>query len=217
MLTTWGSILHPREKVKVWELQEPQLIRRPPKSRLKESSPYQLILINNPALEPLPWNTSPNPSRLGQTIFEGTSPLCSPLPGKEMKLSFSTSLKTLSLRFGLALVYRGQVFSISFSHIYFFSHNLSALGNPNPSSFVYLLLQNLLYMCTFNCVWLFCNPWTVTHQAPLSMELSKQEYWSGLPFPSPGDCLEPGIKATSCIGRWILYQLWHPPQFIGPC
>ena len=30
-----------------------------------------------------------------------------------------------------------------------------------------------------------CNPWTVVHQAPLSMEFSKQEYWSGLPLPSP--------------------------------
>ena len=34
-------------------------------------------------------------------------------------------------------------------------------------------------------VWLFATPWTVTHQAPLSMEFSRQEYWGGLPFPSP--------------------------------
>ena len=36
--------------------------------------------------------------------------------------------------------------------------------------------------------------WTVVHQAPLSMEFFRQEYWSGLPFPSPGDLLDPGIK-----------------------
>ena len=36
-------------------------------------------------------------------------------------------------------------------------------------------------------VWLFVTPWTVAHQAPLSMEFSRQEYWSGLPFPSPGE------------------------------
>ena len=36
--------------------------------------------------------------------------------------------------------------------------------------------------------------WTVTLQAPLSMEFSRQEYWSVLPFPSPGDLLNPGIK-----------------------
>ena len=36
------------------------------------------------------------------------------------------------------------------------------------------------------CPTLFAIPWTVAHQAPLSMEFSRQEYWSGLPFPSPG-------------------------------
>ena len=39
--------------------------------------------------------------------------------------------------------------------------------------------------------------WTVAHQAPLSMGFSRQEYWSGLPFPSPGDLLDPGIKPRS--------------------
>ena len=42
-----------------------------------------------------------------------------------------------------------------------------------------------------------CDPWTVAHQAPLSMEFSRQEYWSGLPFPSPGDLPEPGIEPES--------------------
>ena len=37
-----------------------------------------------------------------------------------------------------------------------------------------------------SCVWLFAIPWTVAYQVPLSMEFSRQEYWSGLPFPSPG-------------------------------
>ena len=39
---------------------------------------------------------------------------------------------------------------------------------------------------------------TVTHQAPLSMGFSRQEYWSGLPFPHPGDLSDPGIESTSC-------------------
>ena len=43
-------------------------------------------------------------------------------------------------------------------------------------------------------VQLFMTPWTVAHQAPLSMGFSRQEYWSGLPFPSPGDLPDPGIK-----------------------
>ena len=41
------------------------------------------------------------------------------------------------------------------------------------------------------------TPWTVAHQAPPSMEFSRQEYWSGLPFPSPGDLPDPGIEPGS--------------------
>ena len=48
-------------------------------------------------------------------------------------------------------------------------------------------------------VWLFATPWTVAHQASLSMGFSRQEYWSGLPFPSPGDLPDPGIKPKSPI------------------
>ena len=44
---------------------------------------------------------------------------------------------------------------------------------------------------------LFATPWTVAHQAPPSMELSRQEYWSGLPFPSTGDLPYPGIEPRS--------------------
>ena len=41
------------------------------------------------------------------------------------------------------------------------------------------------------------TPWTIAYQAPQSMEFSRQEYWSGLPFPSPGDLLNPGIEPGS--------------------
>ena len=44
---------------------------------------------------------------------------------------------------------------------------------------------------------LFATPWTVAYQAPQSMEFSRQEYWSGLPFRSPGDLPKPGIKPGS--------------------
>ena len=43
-------------------------------------------------------------------------------------------------------------------------------------------------------IWLFATPWTLVGQAPLSMGFSRQEYWSGLPFPSPGDLPDPGIE-----------------------
>ena len=41
------------------------------------------------------------------------------------------------------------------------------------------------------------TPWTVAHHAPLSMGFSRQEHWSGLPFPSPGDLPDPGIEPMS--------------------
>ena len=55
-----------------------------------------------------------------------------------------------------------------------------------------------------------CNPWTVAHQAPLDMGFSRQESWSGLPFPSPGDHPNPGIKPRSPASQAsILYHLSH--------
>ena len=47
---------------------------------------------------------------------------------------------------------------------------------------------------------ILCDPWTVAHQAPLSMEFSRRGYcWSGLPFPPPGDLPNPGIKPASPV------------------
>ena len=44
---------------------------------------------------------------------------------------------------------------------------------------------------------ILCNPVVLAHQVPLSMGFSSQEYWSGLPFPPPGDLHDPGIKPSS--------------------
>ena len=49
-------------------------------------------------------------------------------------------------------------------------------------------------MKSLSRVQLFVTPWTVAHQAPTSMGFSRQEYWSGSPFPTPGDLPNPGIK-----------------------
>ena len=51
----------------------------------------------------------------------------------------------------------------------------------------------------FSHVQLFMTPWTVAHQAPLSVGFSRQEYWSGLPFPTPGDLPDPGIESASLV------------------
>ena len=49
----------------------------------------------------------------------------------------------------------------------------------------------------FSCVPLFVTPWTVAHQASLSMGFFRHEYWSELSFPPPGACPDPGIKPTA--------------------
>ena len=52
-------------------------------------------------------------------------------------------------------------------------------------------------MKSLSRVRLFATPWTVAYQAPPSMGFSRQEYWSGLPFASPGDLPHPGIETWS--------------------
>ena len=62
----------------------------------------------------------------------------------------------------------------------------------------------------------FATPWTVAHQDPLSMEFSRQEYWSGLPCPSPGDLPTQGLNTGLLHCRQILYHLSYPesPTFL---
>ena len=81
--------------------------------------------------------------------------------------------------------------------------------NPFLCGFIsqsHLILCVCVCMCALSHVWLYAIPWTVACQASLSMKFSRQEYWRGLPFPSPGNL--PWLwdwTCISCIGRWILY------------
>ena len=65
-------------------------------------------------------------------------------------------------------------------------------------------------MCVLSCVWLFATPWTVTSQAPLSMEFSRQEYWSGLPFLPPRDLPIPGIEPMSLTSSALTVRFFTP-------
>ena len=60
-----------------------------------------------------------------------------------------------------------------------------------------ILFPHLVKVKLLSRVQLFATPWTVAHQAPPSMEFSRQEYWSGLPFPSPEDLPDSGIAHRS--------------------
>ena len=59
--------------------------------------------------------------------------------------------------------------------------------------------------------------WTIVHKAPLSLGIPRQEYWSGLPFPSPGDFSDPGIEPASPAWRVNSLPLSHlgGPQEVG--
>ena len=67
-------------------------------------------------------------------------------------------------------------------------------------------------------VWLFATPWTVAHQAPLSMGVFRQEYWNGLPCPPPEDLPDPMIESASLTspakaGRFLtLLATWESQQ-----
>ena len=68
-----------------------------------------------------------------------------------------------------------------------------------------------------SCVQLFETPWTVAQQPPLSMGLFQQEFWTGLPFPSPKDLPHPGIESTSpeapaLAGRFLITEPPGKPQ-----
>ena len=60
-----------------------------------------------------------------------------------------------------------------------------------------------------SCVQLFATPWTVACQAPLSMRFFRQEYWNGLPFPTPGDLPNPGIESTSLMSPALACRFFY--------
>ena len=78
----------------------------------------------------------------------------------------------------------------------------------------------LSFLCVraqlFSPVQLFVIPRTAAHQAPLSMEFSRQEYWSGLPFPTPGDFpdLEIELKSPALSGRFFTTEPPRKPLII---
>ena len=68
---------------------------------------------------------------------------------------------------------------------------------------------------TLSRVRLFATPQTVGHQAPLFMGLSRQEYWSGLAFPSPGDLPNPGIEPGSLAWQANVLPLNHQGSYVA--
>ena len=82
---------------------------------------------------------------------------------------------------------------------------------------------SVYFGCVLSCIRIFAAPWTVAHQVPLSMEFSKQESWSGLPFPTPRDLLNSGIKPATLTspalagGFFTTGTTWEAPCFGYQC
>ena len=101
----------------------------------------------------------------------------------------------------------------------------SGLPFPSLGTYSYVGLNSLSFSVCVHAVThvqLFMTPWTVAHQAPLSMEFSRQEYWSGSPFSTPGDPPDPGIKPTSIVSPALAARFFttEPPgkplSFLSP-
>ena len=78
--------------------------------------------------------------------------------------------------------------------IVFLHKTILFVRSPLPALFCFVKVKVLVAQLLFL---LFVTPWTVAHQAPLSVGFSRQEYWGGLPFPSSGGFPNPGIECGS--------------------
>ena len=140
-----------------------------------------------------------------------SSSICIPV----ILLNFLFSRNSLLIFFLLFAYYLGLVYwiqchlkSLKITEIFKKCFNLFlTLSLFAPDSFLLFWLVACL-LSRFTHAWLFVTLQIVAHQAPLPMRFSRQEYWSGLPFPLPGDLPRDRthVSYVSCIGRWVLYQ-----------
>ena len=93
---------------------------------------------------------------------------------------------------------------------------------------IWFMTMGQFLECVLSHVWLFTTLWTITHQAPLSVGFPRQEYWSGLPFPTPGDLPDPEIETVSLASPALAgefftsvpsekpFHIQIPPMTYGP-
>ena len=112
-------------------------------------------------------------------------------------------VKNLSSHYFFFLIlFKSPIFERCFSDLLIYFGPATRPAEPDFPVFTSVLSR----------VQLFATPQTVAHQAPLSMEFPRQEYWSGLPPPSPMDLSDPGMELTTpVLARRILYHsaIWQ--------
>ena len=87
-------------------------------------------------------------------------------------------------------------------------HHPTSLGCYLPLGWAFVSHSNFSLSLVVQLFWFFVTPWTVAHQAPLSMGFSRQEYWSGVPFPSPEGLPDPVIKLASPELSGRFFTIW---------
>ena len=130
-------------------------------------------------------------------------PILKKNPYFNVHLSTSNDLFLYSRYFILSLGFcsnfTGNTWCLPFSllpGLPFLSFNWQHWALPYWGQFLFLFCMPAQ---SLSCVRLFVSLWTVAHQAPLSMGVSRQESWSGLPCPPPGDLPSPGIESVLCL------------------
>ena len=144
--------------------------------------PYGL----KPARLLCPWESPGKNIRVGghallQGIFPTQSPKSSALQANSWLLSHWGSPLFNTYMFHICILY--MLFDTNIYYVYFKAESVA--------------VDVLLSLSSLSCVWLFVTPWTLVCQVPLSMGFPRWEYWSGLPFPSPGNLPILGIKSTT--------------------
>ena len=88
------------------------------------------------------------------------------------------------------------------------SHNSQYMSNLADYNIIYFSIWCPVKVKSLSCVRLCATPWTAACQAPLSMGFSRQQYWSGLPFPSPRDLPNPGTESRSPALHADAFTIW---------
>ena len=132
-------------------------------------------------------------------------------PLKELQLSILLSGAISIISIFLKQTYLCPIYWLFFGFKYYLLSSHHGWWELASVNFLHLSNPNASFSS-------FLTPWTtVVYQAPLSMEFSKQEYWSGLPFPSPGDLPDPGIEPGSPTlqAESLPTELWGLPLCIS--
>ena len=134
---------------------------------------------------------------------------------------FATNLWAIQGRFSNQILKNFSMNFLTFSHTA--GGNVVKQCSLFGKLWQFLKKLNIVLPCArvlsrFSRVWLFVTLWTVAWEAPLSMGFSRQEYWSGLPFPPPGDLPGPGIETTSLMypalaGRFFTTSTTWPSNY----